>query len=304
MSDPTTMARDFYSELGVRRDATPEQIKRAYRKLAGELHPDKNPGDVHAEGRFKAVNRAHHVLSDPAKRRLYDEFGEAGLREGFNPHAARSGRRGFEDLFGGSGGAGFGDLLGDLFRGRSRGRGRGSLKGSDILGEVRVDFVGALRGAEVVLRVTDNDRKVTVRVPPGAAEGDRLRVAGQGMPGMFGGPNGDLVLTVRVDSHPYFERRGLDLYLDLPITVGESFHGAKVVVPTPGGDVTLTVPKRAQSGQLVRLRGRGVRRQEKTGDLYVRFMIWLPDVDAPDVERAVETLEGAEVRDVREGIRF
>jgi curved DNA-binding protein len=300
------MPRDFYAELGVGRDATPDQIKRAYRKLAGELHPDKNPGDAHAEGRFKSVNRAHQVLSDPQKRRLYDEFGEVGLREGFNPHAARAGsRRGLDDLFGGSGGAGFGDILGDLFRGRGRARGgRGATKGSDIVGEVRVDFAGALRGAEVVLRVTDNDRRVTVRVPPGAAEGERLRVAGQGMPGMFGGPNGDLVLTVRVDSHPYFERRELDLYLDLPITVGEAFHGSKVVVPTPAGDVTLTVPKHAQSGQLVRLRGRGVRRKDKTGDLYVRFMIRLPEVDAPEVERAVETLEGAGVRDIREGIRF
>jgi curved DNA-binding protein len=301
------MARDFYAELGVQRDATPEQIKRAYRKLASELHPDKNPGSPQAEGRFKTVNRAHQVLSDPRTRRLYDEFGEAGLREGFNPQAARAGgsRRGLEDLFGGAGGgAGFGDILGDLFRGRSRGRARGPMKGSDMLGEVQVDFASALSGTEVALRVGDGQREVTVRVPQGAADGDKLRVSGQGMPGMFGGPNGDLVLTLRVEAHPYFERRGLDLYLDLPISIGEAFHGAKVVVPTPRGDVTLSVPRRAQSGQLVRLRGRGVHRKDKTGDLYVRFMIQIPDVEAPDVERAIATLEGADVRNIREGIRF
>jgi curved DNA-binding protein len=178
------------------------------------------------------------------------------------------------------------------------------MKGSDMLGEVQVDFASALSGTEVALRVGDGQREVTVRVPQGAADGDNLRVSGQGMPGMYGGPNGDLVLTLRVEAHPYFERRGLDLYLDLPISIGEAFHGAKVVVPTPRGDVTLSVPRRAQSGQLVRLRGRGVHRKDKTGDLYVRFMIQIPDVEAPDVERAIATLEGADVRNIREGIRF
>jgi len=205
---------------------------------------------------------------------------------------------------GNPGPGGIGDMLGDLFRGRAKGRARGPLKGSDILGEVQVDFAAALRGTEVTVRVSESQREVKVRVPSGASHGDKLRVNGQGLPGMFGGPAGDLVLTVQVDPHPYFERRGLDLYLDLPLSVGEAYHGAKVVVPTPRGDVTLTVPKRSQSGQQVRLRGRGVHRKDKTGDLYVRFMIHLPEVDAPDVERAIETLEGADLRDLREGIRF
>jgi DnaJ-class molecular chaperone len=304
------MARDLYTELGVPHSATADEIKRAYRKLAVQFHPDKNPGNQRAEARFKAVNRAHQVLTDPRKRRLYDEFGEDGLREGFNADAARAyarargGHRGIEDLFGGTSGAGFGDLLGELFRGKGRSRGRAAMKGSDISNEVSVEFAAALRGAELAIQLPESQREVTVRVPPGADDGDKVRVAGQGLPGVFGGPAGDLVLTVRVQPHPYFERRGMDLYLDLPISAGEAYHGAKVGVPTPAGEVTLTVPRHAQSGQSVRLRGRGVRRKEKTGDLYVRFLIKLPEAEAPDVEQAIATLDGAESSDLRVGIRF
>jgi DnaJ-class molecular chaperone len=313
---------DFYKELGVSREATADEIKKAYRKLAAELHPDKNPGNKKAEARFKNVNRANQVLSDPAKRKLYDEFGEDGLREGFDAdtvRAYRSATRGgrvrqpgagvsLEDLFGGGvpggggGGAGIGDMFGDLFGGR--GRRTGPHKGSDIASEVRVDFVSAIRGAELRLRVQDGGEEVKVRVPPGAGDGDRVRIAGHGAPGEFGGPPGDLILTIRVDAHPRFERSGLDLYLDLPVTIGEAFGGAKVRVPTPDGSVTLTVPKHAQSGQVARLKGKGVKRQSQQGDLYVRFEVKLPTKESSAVEKAVETLDSAIEGDVREGLAF
>jgi curved DNA-binding protein len=318
------MATDLYRDLGVSKSATADEIKKVYKKLAGQLHPDRNPGDQKVEARFKAVNRAYQVLKDPEKRRLYDEFGEESLREGFNAAAARAYRnaaqaagarraRGgginFEDLQGGGAGpGGFGDLLGELFgggggRGARRGGGAAA-KGGDVTSEVAIDFVSAIRGAELRLQLGDGQEAVTVRVPPGAGDGDKVRVAGHGEPGGMGGPAGDLVITVRVNPHPFFERDGLDLHLNLPITVAEAYRGAKVRVPTPDGPVTLSVPVHAQSGQEARLKGKGVKRAGKQGDLYVRFLVKLPVQTSEAIEQAVTTLENAMTGDVRGGIHF
>lgn len=315
-------AGDFYAELGVARGASPEEIKKAYRKLASKLHPDRNPGDKKSEARFKNVNRAYQVLSDAKQRRLYDEFGEDGLREGFNAEAARAygqatrggrarrGQGGFtiEDFWGasGNGGGGIGDLFGDLFGGGG-GRGRGgrvAMRGSDIASEVTVDFASAIRGAALELRLQEGGGAVTVRVPAGAGDGDKVRIAGHGAPGGAGQEPGDLILTIRVTPHPWFERRGLDLHLDLPITVGEAHRGAKVRIPTPDGAVTLSVPKHAQSGQSVRLAKKGVKRGQAHGDLYVRFLVKLPAGDSSEIERAVEALEQATGGEVRAGLKF
>ncbi|MBX3183848.1 MAG: DnaJ domain-containing protein [Polyangiaceae bacterium] len=302
------MAKDYYQELGVRRGATPDEIKRAYKKLAMELHPDKNPGDTKAEERFKAVNRAHQVLSDEKRRQLYDEFGEDGLREGFDPEMQRAyGGRGrsvsFQDIFGGSarGTGSVGDLFGDLFSGGRRGSAGFAMRGSDLASDVEVSFVEAVQGA--TRRLTQDGEEVSVRIPAGAQDGDKVRVKGHGAPGTGGGPPGDLVLRIRVAPHPHFERDGLDLQLELPITVAEAFHGAKVRVPTPNGDVTLTVPEGAQSGQRARLKGRGVKRKDKVGDLYVRFSVKLPEARTPEVEQAIATLAAA-TGEVRGGLTF
>jgi curved DNA-binding protein len=313
---------DLYTELGVPKNASSDEIKKAYRKLAAKLHPDRHPGDHKAEARFKEVNRAYHVLSDPKRRRLYDEFGEDGLREGFNPEVMRAYRRGtgnrvryrrngtgvnVEDLFSThepQGPGGFSDLFSDLFGARGRGAaGRGGVKGADSTFEVAVDFVSAVRGAELKLEAQDGS-EVTVRVPPGAGEGDKLRLAGRGTPGVLGGPQGDLVIVLHVGPHPHFRRDGLDLHLDLPITVAEAFDGAKVRAPTPDGDVTLTVPRRAQSGQTVRLKSRGVRRKKEQGDLYVRFLIKLPDQQSAELEQAMRVVAEYQTGDVRAGITF
>lgn len=316
------MASDLYKELGVSKGASADEIKKVYKKLAGQLHPDRNQGDAKVEARFKAVNRAYQVLSDPEKRRLYDEFGDESLREGFNPAATRAYRnaaqaagqrraRGggginFEDLGGGVPG-GFGDLLGELFSGGRGGRirnpnGGPPPKGADITSEVSIDFASAIRGAELRLRVEDGGDEVTVRVPPGAGDGDKVRVPGHGAQGMGG--SGDLFITIRVKPHPFFERDGLDLHLNLPVTVAEAHRGAKVRVPTPDGPVTLSVPKHAQSGQELRLKGKGVKRGQKQGDLYVRFLVKLPAQDSEAIEQAVTTLEEAMSGDVRGGIHF
>jgi curved DNA-binding protein len=313
------MADDLYSVLGVPKTADADTIKKAYRKLASQMHPDKNPGNKSAESRFKQVNHAYDVLGDAKKRKLYDEFGEDGLREGFDPERVRAYRdwsarqqRGvdgagpggfdYESAMGGEGG--FAEMFGDLI-GRAR-RGRGPMKGSDLESEITIDFVSAVRGATLELRPQGTGAApVTVRIPAGAAEGSRVRIAGQGGPSPNGGPRGDLVLTLHVRPHPHFRRDGDDLHLDLPITLAEAYHGAKVKVPTVDGAVTLKVPARSQSGTVVRLRGKGVTRKGRpAGDLYVHFLVQIPTEGGTEVDKLVDALAQHQKRDPRGDIHL
>ncbi len=304
------MAQDLYQELGVTKSASTDEIRKAYRTLAAKLHPDRHPDDPAAEDKFKQLHQAYHVLSDPEKRKLYDEFGEVGLREGFNADAARAySRRGggganFEDLFGGARGAGgtggFSDLFGDLFGGGRR-RPRRS---PDLQSEIAIEFASAVNGAELELALDGGSRSVKVRIPKGAGDGDRLRVQGAGGSAAPGMPPGDLILIVKVKPPPHFTRDGLDLTLDLPITPLEAYAGAKVEVPTPSGNVTLKVPAHAQSGQLLRLREKGVARGSKLGDLYVRFLIRMPGEDTPELRAAVEKVEAFADKSLRDGIKL
>ncbi len=310
------MATDLYADLGVPRGASQDEIKKAYRKLAAQFHPDRNPDDKRAEERFKAVNRAHQVLGDADKRALYDEFGEVALREGFDAEAARAygrarsrGPRGassggfsFEDILGNGN---FGDLFGEMFRGGTGRPGRRTTQGSHVSSEVSVDLLSAIRGTQIVVHMPERG-EIQVRIPPGAGDGDKVRVPGHGAPGVGGGPAGDLLITVRVKKHPFFERDGLDLKLDLPLTPGEAFEGAKVNVPTPDGEVTLKVPKGTQSGQLTRLRGKGVQRKDRVGDLYVRFLVRLPQTPSKAVSKAIAELDAALLAEapIRDGIRL
>jgi curved DNA-binding protein len=315
------MATDLYGVLGVSKGADAEEIKKAYRKLASQLHPDKNPGRADIESRFKEVNHAYQVLSDAGKRALYDEFGEDGLREGFNAEQARAYRRyqqggggagggggrgvpdDFFSHFGGAGGGdagGVGDLFSEIF---SRPRGpRGARRGSDLESEVTIDFASAIRGTTLDLKPRGaSGEGVSVRIPAGAADGDKVRIGGQGAPGAGGGPPGDLLLVLHVQPHAYFRREGDDLHLDLPVTPLEAYEGSKVRVPTPEGAVMLKLPARSQSGQAIRVKGRGVTRKGHTpGDLYAHLAVQLPTSDAAaDIVKELEKLiEG----DVRAGI--
>lgn len=321
------MARDLYSVLGVSRDADEDSIKKAFRKLAMKYHPDKSPGKAN-EQKFKEINQAHEVLSDKTKRALYDEFGEESLSQNFDPDRARAYRRyanartagggrgapgnfDVQDIFGNAGGGGAGDLsdiLGDLF-GRTRGgagrraqpaRGRGS----DVEQDLTIDFVSAVRGTTLQLQREGDPQPVTVRVPPGAAEGSRLRIRGQGSPGVGGGEPGDLLLNIHVTPHPFFKREGDDLHLDVPVTLGEAYRGEKIRIPTPDGEVTLKIPARTQTGQMIRLRGKGIARKAKEpGDLYVKFVVHVPTVDDAEVAKAIELLDG-KVEAPRGELRF
>jgi curved DNA-binding protein len=317
------MAQDFYAVLGVPKNANESTIKKAYRKLASQLHPDKNPGNKSAEARFKEVNRAYDALSDPKKRKLYDEFGEEGLREGFDPERMRSYREwtarqrnagpggeeqtfDFEDVFrgGGEGGGGIGDLFGDLM-GRAR-RARGPMKGPDLESEITIDFPSSLRGTTFELQPQGGVASpVSVRIPPGVSDGSRVRIAGQGGMSPNGGPRGDLVLMVHVKPHPHFRREGADLHLDLPITIAEAYHGAKVKVPTVDGSVTLKVPERTQSGTVVRLRGKGVAKKgRQAGDLYVHFLVQIPKDGGGEVAQLVDSIARFQTEDPRQHIRL
>lgn len=314
------MAEDLYGVLGVPKDADANTIKKTYRKLAKDLHPDKNPGNAKAEDRFKTVNHAFDVLSDPKKRALYDEFGEDGLREGFDPERVRNYNRWakqqgaggrpqaggggvrLEDLFGNqASGEGIGDLFGDLFSRTGR-RSRGPSPGADLESSVSIDFASAVRGATLELRPQSGGPPVTVRIPQGASEGSRVRIAGHGAPSSNGGPPGDLLLTIHVEPHPLFRREGDDLHLDLPVSVGEAYRGAKVKVETFAGPVSLKVAPGTQSGTAVRLRGKGVTRKGKTGDLYVHFMVHVPAARSSEVSELVDRLAALETEDLRKHI--
>ena len=321
--------RDFYKILGVSRDASPQELKKAYRQLAKELHPDRNPDDKEAEEGFKDVSAAYAVVSDADKRKLYDEFGEMGLREGFDPEAYQAATRGAGgfDGSGGFGGFDFGDIFGggapgggrgghvefnleDLFGGRGPSRGayvRAPQRGADIQSEVTIDFREAVLGCmrELSLRSAEGERTLKVRVPAGVRNDGKIRLRGQGGLGAYGGRPGDLVMKVKVRKHPYFSMRGKQLHVRVPVTPLEAYAGAKVTVPTPEGSVQLSIPAGSQNGSKLRLRGKGIERKGKAqGDLIAHLEIILPEGHSEEVEQALETVQEAFEGDPREGLQL
>ncbi|MGH0031214.1 MAG: DnaJ C-terminal domain-containing protein [Myxococcota bacterium] len=315
--------RDLYEILGVPRDAELDVIRKAYRKLARQNHPDLNPGDAAAEERFKEISRAWEVLEDPEKRRNYDEFGEVSLESGFDPEEARKMREAFGARFGfegrpetGPAGAEFqfgdlDDLLGRFFEGR-RGPSQGiRLRGADLEASLELDFMEAVRGGEKRLSLARPDasgrpvpESVTVRIPPGVNEGGRLRLPGKGAPGVGGGPPGDLHVSLRVRPHPVFRRDGRNLLLDLPLTVREATLGARVEVPTLDGRATLTIPPGTDSGTRLRMRGKGVPAAGggAPGDLLVRVEIRVPRDPDAETRAALEGLARFEDPEIRKGL--
>ncbi len=272
------MPKDHYEVLGVSKSASTDEIAKAYKKLARQHHPDRNPGDKQAEARFKEIQNAYDTLSDPKKKSMYDQFGtdvpNAGGAGGFqfggpggqqvDPEVAQEM---FRRMFGGGSGSagGFEDILGG-FGGRARGRGRGRPQAAETVEvEARVPFLTAALGGTIGLRVGDRD--IDVRVPPAFEDGKKLRVAGQGESGE------DIVVKVFVDPHAYFRREGRDVLLDVPISVSEAILGGKVEVPTVAGKrVSVKVPPGTSSGSRVRLPGLGV----AGGDQYLVMKVVVP----------------------------
>jgi curved DNA-binding protein len=287
--------KDYYKTLGVSKNASAEEIKKAYRRLARQHHPDvsKKP---EAEKRFKEVNEANEVLSDPEKRKRYDTVGPDWERfrqggqqpggfqwvytgqPGADPFNGEAG--GFSDFFRTLFGEGAADVdTGSLF-GRPSTRRRRSVAGADVEHEVEVTLAEAYKGTErsLELRLPDGTtRRLSVKIPAGVRDGQRIRLAGQGAPGGAGGPSGDLFLRVRVRPHPLFERDGEDLRLVLPVALHEALLGADVTVPTLKGRVSLRIPPETQNGRTIRLAGQGMPRATGGhGDLYVTVKIVLP----------------------------
>jgi molecular chaperone DnaJ len=355
----STYEKDHYAALGVSKDASAAEIKKAYRKLARELHPDKNAGDAKAEARFKDVSEAYAVLSDPAKRAEYDEaralFGSGGFR-GAGRGFGGGTRVDLGDLFGGGG---LGDVFGGFFGG---GRQRGPRRGGDVETDVTLDFAEAVNGVTVPLRLasphacrtcggsgakpgtaprtcpscggtgatsvnqgpfslsqpcrdcrgrgrlvddpcadcagtgaTTRERTLTVRIPSGVSDGQRIRLKGRGEPGEAGGPPGDLYVAVHVTPHRFFGRRGKHLTLTVPDTFAEATLGADVTVPTLDGTVTLKVPPGTPTGKTFRVRGRGA----AGGDLLVTVEVAVPRNLSAKARQALETYAAADGADPR-----
>jgi molecular chaperone DnaJ len=382
MSTKDFIEKDYYAALGVPKDADTAAIKKAYRKLARDLHPDKNPGNADAEARFKEVSEAYDVLSDPKRRGEYDEarrlFGAGGPRVGFPGPGGGfpGGGQPFDlgDLFGtagagtrgaGAGGAGgLGDLLGGLFGGGAGGGARarsqaasGPARGQDVETEATLSFEEAVLGVTVPLRmqspgtcptcagsgarpgtsphtcpvcggagvtsrsqgafafsepcrncrgtgqviddpcptcagsgITTQTRTITVRIPAGVKDGQRIRIPGKGAPGRRGGPAGDLFVVVHVTDHPLFGRKGDDLTLTVPITFAEAALGTTLTVPTLNGSVSLKVPAGTAGGRTLRVRGRGVPGKGRSGDLLVTVDVAVPAKLTPGQRKLVEQL--------------
>jgi molecular chaperone DnaJ len=378
------MTKNYYEILGVKKDASREEIKKAYRKLARKWHPDINPGSKEAEQRFKEISSAYDCLGNDEKKKLYDEFGEDGLRSGFDDKKAREykqwGAYGQESAYeGGTGDRGYGryqsyeDIFGDIFSGGKGYEGdfrTGAASGRDMEYEITIDLLSALKGFETELslqkmtdcpgcrgsgidpasamtkcrtcggsgrmnvaqgpiqftkpcpdchghgstgkscpqcmgsgHITATDR-IRVTIPQGVKEGSRVRLAGKGEKGFDGGLPGDLYLIVHVKEHPFLRREGDDLFMDIPVTVGEAMRGGSIEIPTIDGQIKVKVPPGSQSGQSLRLKGKGAMNMKtKTrGKLMVRLIVKVPQADDKEVLEAAEKIDKFYKGDLRGNI--
>lgn len=281
------MAVDFYAVLGVKKNASADELRKAYKKLSRENHPDRKPNDAAASEKFKQVQEAWDVLGDATKRQQYDQFGSAFGPNG--PQFQQGRGRGsagpvdFQEMFGGN--VDLSDLLGGMFGGGAGGpqagrRGRAA-QGANIEAEIEIPFVVATEGGmqDLQLDRAGKVERLSVKIPPGVSTGNVIRLAGQGQAGRGGGPAGDLLVTIKVAPHSYFRREGSDLLIDVPLTVSEAALGTKVEVPTLAeGPMVVTIPPGTSSGAKLRLRGKGVPDQKTRarGDLYVVIKLVLP----------------------------
>ena len=290
------LEKDYYAELGVAKDASDKEIKKAFRKLAREFHPDSHPDDPAAESRFKEIKEAYETLSDPETRTEYDHAREMGYFVG-GPQGGQQYVR-VEDLFGSggfSGGGGTQDLFSgfqDLFGGGRRQAPRPT-KGQDVAGSISLSFHEALVGPTREFSV--NGSTVKVKIPKGVSDGTKVRVSGKGGPGANGGPAGDLYVTVHVGSHPIFARTGKrDLEIAVPITYAEAALGAVVTVPTLEGTTKIKVPAGTTSGSKLKVSGKGVETASSRGDLIVTIEVAVPSSLSDDERRALESLRDAQ----------
>jgi DnaJ-class molecular chaperone len=294
---------DPYKVLGVSKSASADEIKAAYRKLAKKLHPDLNPGDADVEHRFKEVSQAYAIVGDAEKRKRFDR-GEIDAM-GQETAAAGAGSGFYRNYAGGREGAKYThyeygpevdiqDIFSDLFGQR------GPRRGADVSYAIKVDFLEAALGAKKRVRLADG-KTLDLNLKPGTEDGQTLRLKGQGQPGANQGPAGDALVRVEVAPHRFFVRRGRDIHLELPISLKEAVLGASVKVPTIHGKVALKVPAGANSGQTLRLRGKGlaVGGGKPAGDQLVKLTVTLPEKPDPALKDFVQGWDGADKQDPR-----
>jgi len=377
------MSKDYYEILGVSKNASEKEIKTAYRKLARKWHPDINPGNKEAEQKFKEISESYGCLGNKEKRKIYDEFGEEGLKTGFDAEQARQYRQrnSFQQEGRGGAGQGFGqyqnyeDVFGDLFgfkTGPEGFRATMSSGGRDIEHEMTIDLISALKGFETELSMqkikacqacngsgTDpkssittcstcggsgrlnvaegpmqftkacpnckghgkkgkpcvqcggsgqvlGTEKIRVVIPQGVKEGSKVRVSGKGEPGFNGGKPGDLYLIIHLKSHPLLKRENDNLYMEIPVTVREAMAGGTITIPTIDGQVNVKVPPKSQSGQTLKLKGKGAvnPKTKQRGDLMVKLAVKVPRTDDSEILEAAEKMDGFYKEDLRRDIRF
>ena len=280
--------QDPYQVLGVAKTASAEEIRKAYRQLAKKLHPDLNPGDKRAEERFKEVSVANDLLSDPEKRRRYDagEIDASGAEKAppqgryYREYAGGAGHP-YENASGYADFAESDDIFAELLR-RSREQARRA-PGADLHYVLNVPFLEAVNGASKTITLPEGGT-LEVTIPPGVEDGQILRLRGKGAPSPGEGPPGDALVQIVVQPHRFFTREGDDILLDLPITVKEAALGAEVRAPTTTGSVFLKVPKRSNTGDVLRLKGKGVKRRDAAGDELVKLRVMMPTEPEPELE--------------------
>jgi DnaJ-class molecular chaperone len=294
------VAVDPYTTLGVKKDATQDDIQKAYRRLAKKLHPDLNPGNKAAEDKFKEVSAAYNLLSDPDKRSRFDRgeidgsgterprqqyYSDFADRDGWSAYTSNAGFADFGDY------AGTEDILSEIF-GR-QGRGGRRRRGQNARYHLELSFLDAVNGGKQSIVLPDGTT-LDVSIPPGTRDSQILRLKGKGRPAVGEGPPGDALIEISVLPHPYFTRKGDDIYLDLPISLKEAVLGAKLKVPTPSGAVTVAVPKWSSTGRVLRLKGRGVSGSDGSkGDQYVKLMLMLPQKPDPKLEAFIKQWQPA-----------
>jgi DnaJ-class molecular chaperone len=295
------VAADPYTTLGVNKNATQNDIQKAYRRLAKKLHPDLNPGNKTAEEKFKEASAAYDLLSDPEKRARFDRgeidasgnerprqqyYRDFADQNGWSNYTSSSGFSDFGDY------GGTEDILSEIF-GRSGGASR-RRRGQDVRYHLDLSFLDAVNGGKQSIVLPDGTT-LDVNIPPGTRDGQILRLKGKGRPAPADGPPGDALIEISVLPHPFFTRKGDDIYLDLPISLKEAVLGARIRVPTPGGAVAAAVPKWSNTGRVLRLRGRGVPRADGSkGDEYVTLKLMLPEKPDPKLEAFVAEWQPAE----------
>jgi len=287
--------KSYYEILGVRKDATSEEIKRAYRKLAKKYHPDLHHGDKANEARFKEINEANYVLSDKKRRQEYEMAGKYSFGPGFDGfgHTSKGGPN--PDNFGFNLG-GLENIFGDIFGGGTVGRGRPHpSKGRDIEYEVSIGFDQMIYGTDLRLTVDRSGKHETinVRIPPGVKNGSRVRVAGKGSKGALGRPHGDLYIITKIKPHRYYKRVGDDLSLDVPITPSEAVLGGKVTIPTVDGKTTIKIPSGTQNGQKLKIKDKGLPhlKGKGRGDMYAVIKIAVPKTSDPKIKELFKEIQ-------------